>query len=111
MPGPVRAVDGGRQERSRWVLVLSVNPGAPAGGSGTRYFVGDFDGKFFTPDDAADTWLDYGADCYAAVSFSDAPDGERVLMGWMSNWKYAAHVPTTPHRGSMTLPRTCRLPA
>jgi fructan beta-fructosidase len=27
----------------------------------------------------------------------------------MSNWQYAAGVPTTPHRGSMTLPRTCRL--
>jgi fructan beta-fructosidase len=103
-------VDGGGSERSRWVLVLSVNPGAPAGGSGTRYFVGDFDGKFFVPDDAADdTWLDYGADCYAAVSFSDTPDGERVLMGWMSNWQYAAEVPTTPYRGSMTLPRACRL--
>jgi len=100
---------GGGQERSRWVLVLSVNPGAPAGGSGTRYLVGDFDGKCFTPGAADDTWLDYGADCYAAVSFSDTPDGERVLMGWMSNWQYAAQVPTTPHRGSMTLPRTCRL--
>ena len=103
-------VDGGGALGTRWVLVLSVNPGAPAGGSGTRYVVGDFDGKFFTPDDtASDTWLDYGADCYAAVSFSDTPGGERVLMGWMNNWQYAARVPTTPFRGSMTLPRTCRL--
>jgi fructan beta-fructosidase len=103
-------VDGGGPLGTRWVLVLSVNPGAPAGGSGTRYFVGDFDGKLFIPDDAADdTWLDFGADCYAAVSFSDSPRGERVLIGWMSNWQYAASVPTTPFRGSMTLPRTCRL--
>lgn len=103
-------VEGDGPDESRWVLLISANPGAPAGGSGTRYFVGDFDGKFFTPDDAADnTWLDYGADCYAAVSFSDAPDGERVLIGWMSNWQYAARVPTSQFRGSMTLPRTCHL--
>jgi len=103
-------VEGPGPQRTRWVLVISVNPGAPAGGSGTRYLVGDFDGKSFTPDDAADdTWLDYGADCYAAVSFSDTPDGERVLIGWMSNWQYAARIPTTPYRGAMTLPRTCLL--
>jgi fructan beta-fructosidase len=101
---------GGGTEQSRWVLVISVNPGAPAGGSGTRYFVGDFDGKVFTPDDADDdAWLDYGADCYAAVSFSDAPGGERVLIGWMNNWEYAGDIPTSPFRGSMTLPRTCSL--
>ena len=30
--------------RTKWVLVVNVNPGAPAGGSGTQYFVGQFDG-------------------------------------------------------------------
>ena len=43
-------VEGDGPEETRWVLVVSVNPGAPAGGSGTRYFLGDFDGKCFTPD-------------------------------------------------------------
>jgi fructan beta-fructosidase len=101
---------GGAAENTRWVLVISVNPGAPAGGSGTRYFVGDFDGKVFTPDEAADdAWLDYGADCYAAVSFNGAPGGERVLIGWMNNWEYAMGVPTSSFRGSMTLPRICSL--
>jgi fructan beta-fructosidase len=103
-------VDGSGPEHTRWVLLVSVNPGAPAGGSGTRYFVGDFDGKFFTPDDpGGDTWLDYGADCYAAVSFSDAPDGERVLLGWLNNWRYAQGIPSSPFRGSTTLPRACGL--
>ena len=107
-------VDGEGTEDSRWVLVVSVNPGAPAGGSGTRYFLGDFDGKCFTPDpepgdDSTGRWFDYGADCYAPVSFSNAPDGERVLIGWMSNWDYARRVPTSSFRGSMTLPRACRL--
>ena len=41
----------------RWVLVVSVQGGAPAGGSGMQYFVGDFDGTTFTahlPGDADD---------------------------------------------------------
>ena len=109
-------VEGDGPEDSRWVLVVSVNPGAPAGGSGTSYFLGDFDGKCFTPDPDPDTgddvtgrWFDHGADCYAPVSFSDAPDGKRVLIGWMNNWDYASQIPTSSFRGSMTLPRACHL--
>jgi fructan beta-fructosidase len=107
-------VEGEGPEETRWVLVVSVNPGAPAGGSGTRYFLGVFDGKCFTPDpdpgdDFNGRWFDYGADCYAPVSFSETPDGERVLIGWMNNWDYARRTPTSSFRGSMTLPRACRL--
>ncbi len=36
----------------KWVLLQSLNPGAINGGSGTQYFVGDFDGKNFTLDTA-----------------------------------------------------------
>ena len=94
---------------SRWVLVVSVATGAPAGGSGTQYFVGRFDGTRFTPDepDAPPLWADYGRDFYAATSWSGIPaaDGRRVLLGWMSNWDYARDVPTSPWRGAMTVPR------
>lgn len=38
-------VDGGEK---KWVLIVNINPGGPAGGSGCQYFVGDFDGKKFT---------------------------------------------------------------
>jgi len=34
----------------KWVLLQSLNPGSPNGGSGTQYFVGDFDGTDFTVD-------------------------------------------------------------
>jgi fructan beta-fructosidase len=30
-------------------LIVSINPGGPNGGSGTQYFIGDFDGSVFTP--------------------------------------------------------------
>ncbi|MFC8896214.1 GH32 C-terminal domain-containing protein [Streptomyces cinereoruber] len=37
--------------RTKWVLVVNINPGGIAGGSAAQYFVGDFDGTKFTPDD------------------------------------------------------------
>jgi fructan beta-fructosidase len=36
------------REESQWVLMVSLNPGSPSGGSGTQYFLGNFDGKRFT---------------------------------------------------------------
>jgi fructan beta-fructosidase len=42
-------VDGDRRNK-KWVMIVSLNPGSIAGGSGTQYFVGDFDGKRFTAD-------------------------------------------------------------
>lgn len=93
---------------SKWVLLVSVNAGAPAGGSGCQYFVGDFDGMTFVADDAsAPLWLDFGSDNYAPVTWNDLPasDQRRILIGWMSNWTYAGYVPTSPWRSAMTVPR------
>ena len=44
---PLTAPDG----RTRWVLLVSLNPGGPSEGSATQYFIGDFDGHRFTPHD------------------------------------------------------------
>ena len=101
-------VEGSKQKK--WVLICNINPGGPFGGSATQYFVGDFDGKTFTVDkdkkgEVPTKWLDYGKDHYATVSFSDAPDGRRTVIGWMSNWQYAADVPTKQFRSANTLPR------
>jgi fructan beta-fructosidase len=103
-------VDGGP---TRWVLIVSINPGGPAGGSATQYFLGDFDGTTFTSDGAPNDvlWADRGADFYAPQSFSDMPDGRRVWVGWMSNWNYAGEIPTDPWRGMYTTPRQLSLTA
>ena len=99
----------------RWVLLTSINPGAPNGGSGTQYFVGYFDGKTFTPDPSTKknqpVWIDYGRDDYAGVTWSDIParDGRRLFLGWMSNWDYTTQVPTVAWRSAMTLPRSLTL--
>lgn len=98
---------------SKWVLLVSINPGGPNGGSATQYFVGDFDGKNFTALNNDIAWLDYGTDSYAGVTFNNIPagDGRRILVGWMSNWTYAERVPTTSWRGAMTTPRILSLKA
>lgn len=105
-------VDGSGEEK--WVLVCNINPGGPFGGSATQYFTGDFDGKTFIADTDTEgviptKWMDYGKDHYATVSWSDAPDNRRVLIGWMSNWQYAGEVPTMQYRSANTLPREAGL--
>ncbi len=40
-------------KKPKWVLVVGINPGGIAGGSGDQYFVGQFDGKTFTSDDSS----------------------------------------------------------
>ncbi|MEL6987590.1 MAG: glycoside hydrolase family 32 protein [Bacteroidota bacterium] len=101
-------------DKEYWVLLQSMNPGNPNGGSGIQYFIGDFDGKNFMLDDRFklllekqhSVWLDAGPDNYAGVTWSDIPieDGRRIFLGWMSNWDYAQVVPTDKWRSVMTIP-------
>ena len=93
----------------KWVLLVSVNPGGVTGGSGTHYFIGDWNGKEFIADDRTTRWLDYGRDNYAGVTFNDAPDNRRIYIAWMNNWDYAKEIPANPARGSMTIPRELSL--
>ena len=94
----------------KWVLIISISKGSPAGGSGVQYFIGDFDGITFHWDENLGTkWLDFGPDNYAGSTWFNEPDDDRLYIGWMSNWTYANNVPTDPWRGSMTLPRKLQL--
>ncbi|MEY9778346.1 glycoside hydrolase family 32 protein [Arthrobacter sp. MW3 TE3886] len=112
----------GDASNTRWVLVVNLSPGGIAGGSGGQYFIGTFDGVTFRSEttvtdgvQADDTrmadygWLDWGRDYYAAVSFSNAPDGRRLMIGWMNNWQYAASTPSDGWRSAMSLVREVRL--
>ena len=96
-------------EEQKWVLIISINPGAPNGGSGTQYFIGEFDGKRFISDQKEAKWLDYGTDNYAGVTYNNTPNNERIFIGWMSNWDYARDTPTKKWRSAMTLPRDLSL--
>lgn len=98
-------------EEKKWVLLSSINPGSPNGGSATQYFVGEFDGHIFTTETKETKWLDWGKDNYAGVTWSDIPvsDGRRLFIGWMSNWQYATVVPTQKWRSALTFPRELQL--
>lgn len=91
-----------------WVLLVSINPGGPNGGSATQYFTGKFDGKTFSPFQTDIRWIDYGPDDYAGVTWSNTGQ-RRIFLGWMSNWQYATVVPTTKWRSAMTVPRDLSL--
>ena len=89
-----------------WVLIVSLNPGGLYG-SGTQYFIGDFDGTTFVPRYSTDKprWLDYGKDNYAGVTFSNEPTGKRILIGWLANWNDVKNHPVTSWTNQMTIPR------
>jgi hypothetical protein len=99
----------GEEGRTLWVLEVDMGSGAIAGGSGGEYFVGEFDGRSFTPLQQA-RWVDFGRDFYAPVSWSNIPesDGRRIWIGWFNNWQTCL-VPTSPWRSCMSVPRTLSL--
>jgi sucrose-6-phosphate hydrolase SacC (GH32 family) len=84
----------GETDAKKWVLIVNVNPGAPAGGSGCQYFVGEFDGKQFTLDSS------YPAQQAAADS---APTGQVVAdfetdySGWTTNGTAFGDGPSHPN--------------
>jgi fructan beta-fructosidase len=99
------------------VLLVSINPGGPNGGSATQYFIGHFDGHRFEPDAgpsshaAEAAWIDYGTDDYAGSTWSGNKPGDdrQLFLGWMSNWQYGNVVPTERWRSAFTVPRELSL--
>jgi fructan beta-fructosidase len=92
------------REKTYWVLLVSNNPGGPNFGSGTQYFIGQWDGHVFKPMDTVTRWIDYGPDDYAGVTWNNT-GRRRIFLGWMSNWVYANMLPTATWRNAMTVPR------
>ncbi|MCM3652893.1 glycoside hydrolase family 32 protein [Metabacillus litoralis] len=97
------------EQAKKWVLIVSVNPGGPNGGSAIQYFTGDFDGTTFVTDqcESEEKWADWGRDFYAAVTWSGTE--QPIWIGWMNNWQYANQTPTAEFRGSMSIPRSLSL--
>lgn len=96
-----------------YVLAISINPGAPQGGSIQEYFPGTFNGTHFTPVDPVARIADFGKDNYAGQFFHGLPGTQDpVMIGWASNWQYGQAVPTGQYenwRSAMTVPRSTRL--
>ena len=100
-------------DSSMWLMAVSINPGAPQGGSITQYFPGSFNGSDFTAVDGAARLSDFGKDNYAGQFFYGLPENEdQIFLAWASNWQYSQLVPTgnlEGWRSSMSLPRRVHL--
>ncbi|CAI9628857.1 glycoside hydrolase family 32 protein [Alternaria burnsii] len=99
-------------DESKYVMLISINPGAPLGGSITEYFVGTFNGTHFEADDARTRLTDFAKDNYAGQFFYGIPTEEdQITLNWASNWQYTNVVPTAGEavgdgfRSVMTVPR------
>jgi beta-fructofuranosidase len=96
---------------STWLLIVSLNPGAPLGGSISTYFPGLFNGTHFTQLTPSTTRLtDFCKDNYATQFYYDVEPP--TSFAWASNWEYAQVTPvdTTSNlsmfRSYYSLPRT-----
>ena len=105
----------GNEANKKWVLSIGQGPNR------MQYFLGDFDGIKFIPDEQTVSqnkksepalWADYGPDFYAARSWrnEDNPASKRTTwMAWMGNWSYARDVPSSWGKGFESLPRDISL--
>jgi fructan beta-fructosidase len=78
----------GDKNKTKWILY----------GADGRYLVGDFDGKKFTKESGKhQTWH---GDFYAAQTFTNAPDGRCIQIGWGREVVF----PGMPFNQQMTVP-------
>lgn len=82
----------GAKDRTFWVLY----------GADGKYLLGDFDGKTFKPNAPTKRQVFHG-NFYAAQTFSDAPAGRRIQIGWGQGIAF----PGMPFNQQMTIP--CQL--
>lgn len=74
-------------------------------GNGTLCLIGSYDDETDTFTEEQDQAIDYGIDFYAPQTVL-APDGRRIMIGWMQNWDTCnAYTPDEPWFGQMSLPR------
>ena len=94
----------------KWVLLTSPQDMLPSGfeyhnGNGTLCLIGDYDEETGIFTEQHDQAIDYGIDFYAPQTVL-APDGRRIMIGWMQNWDACAlRSPEEKWLGQMSLPR------
>lgn len=92
------------------VLLVSPQDMLPQGleyhnGNGTLCIIGEYDEKTETFTEEQNQAIDYGIDFYAPQTIL-APDGRRIMIGWMQNWDTTnLHSSKRPWFGQMSLPR------
>ena len=94
----------------KWVLLTSPQDMLPEGfeyhnGNGTLCLIGDYNEEAGTFKEMCNQSIDYGIDFYATQTVL-APDGRRIMIGWMQNWDTCS-IRSQDVRwfGQMSLPR------
>ena len=94
----------------KWVLLTSPQDMIPEeyeyfNGNGTLCLIGDFDEAAKTFEQQHNQSIDYGIDFYAPQTV-EAPDGRRIMIGWMQNWDTLSYrIPDTKWYGQTSIPR------
>ena len=84
---------------TKWVLIVNINPGGPAGGSGCQYFVGEFDDKRFVADPLT------GAQAEFVPQGKVLADFENGYAGWRAEGEAFGDAPapgTLPNQQPVT---------
>ena len=80
-----------KPSNNKWVLVVNVNPGAVAGGSGAQYFLGQFNGKQFTAEDIIDPTVPPPGTLFQDFESSTTFAG----LGWTATGDFVGKGPAT----------------
>ena len=91
---PVENAINGSEPMTRWVFYAA----------NCRYVVGSFDGTTFRPE-TEPRMLDFGQ-FYASQTFSSAPNGRRIQIGWMNG---PGPLPNMPFNQQMSVPCDLKL--
>ncbi len=132
--GPANAVGGvwecpdlfplhvdGDPTKTKWVMVVNLNPGGIQGGSAGQYFVGDFDGTRFSADDsgaytppAGDVFADFEGADYAGwtasgTAFGSGPargtlPGQQTVSGFSGSGLVNSFIDFDGSQGTLTSP-------
>ncbi len=93
----------------KWVLLASPMEMMPRemeyhNGNGTLCLTGSFDEETDSFTEEENQTIDYGVEFYASQTLQ-APDGRRIMIGWMQNWDTLIYFHEQKWFGQMSLPR------
>ena len=91
----------GKPGQSKWVFLSGWKEFYKY--KNAHYVVGDFDGQTFTPEQEAQP-VDEGIGNYSTQTFSDAPEGRRIFVGWFTRQFKGAGYPGMPANGQFRVP-------
>ena len=98
----------GIPDEKQWLLTMTSGHPAGKGFSAVQYFIGKFDGKTFSTENAKPHLLDYGRDFISTVRIQPAEKSgaqNPVISGKIGNLLYGDELPDKRLNGMLAFPR------